>query len=159
MRWLALSTMLLLSACNADKIAQLEKQNKELAAKLEALSKQTSLDLQERCAKQARAEFRAEGGEQEPMTGLTNHYNAKLDKCFMEVTTSSGSGTGKSYVPSISRIISDAFEGKIYAEYFWRNNTGKKYWEVAPVICKVVLKTGETTFCKTTEEYEELIKQ
>src|SRR5260370_24897783 len=114
MRWLALSTMLLLSACNADRIAQLEKQNKELAAKLEAVSKQTSLDLQERCAKQARAEFKAEGNEKDQMTSFTNHYNARLDTCFMEVTSSAGSGKGKAYGPSIYRSVSDAFEGKSY---------------------------------------------
>lgn len=154
MRWLLLSAAVLLSACNVERIAQLEKQNKELAAKLEAVTKQTSLDLQERCAKQARAEFKAGDNEKEPMS-FTNHYSAKLDKCFIEVTSSADSGN----VPNTHRIVSDAFEGKVYAEYHWRNDTGKKYWEVEPFMCRVVLQTGEETFCKTTAEYEALIKQ
>ena len=158
MRWLFLSPLLFLAACNTDRIAQLEKQNKELAAKLDAVSKQTSLELQDRCAKQARTEFKGEGNDKTPMTGFVNHYNAKLDKCFMEVSSFAGSGTGKSYVPTIYRSVSDAFEGEVYAEYFWRNDTGKKYWEVAPFMCKVTLLNGEETFCKTTQEYEELIK-
>jgi hypothetical protein len=156
MRWLLLSLLLFLAACNTDRIAQLEKQNKELAAKLDAVSKRTTLELQERCAKQARAEFKGDGNDKTPMTGFVNHYNAKLDKCFMEVTNSSSSG--KSYVPTIYRSVSEAFEGKVYAEYFWRNDEGKKYWEVPPIMCKVTLLDGEERFCKTTEEYEELIK-
>jgi len=54
MRWIVFPAVILLPACNTDKIAQLEKQNKELVAKLDAVSKKTSMDLQERCAKQAR---------------------------------------------------------------------------------------------------------
>ena len=152
-------SMFLLSACNTDKLAQLEKQNKDLAAKLEAVTKQTNLDLQEKCAKQARTEFTAQGWKKEDMTSYTNHYNSKVDKCFMEVTNSSGSGTGKSYVPTVYRILSDAFEGKVYGEYFWQNGTGKKYWEVPPLMCKVTSLKGEETFCKSTEEFDELIKQ
>jgi hypothetical protein len=158
-RWVLLSGIVLLSACNADRIARLEKQNKELAAKLEAVSKKTNLDLQERCAKQSHTQFLADGNEQDLFTGYTNHYNAKLDKCFMEVTSSAGSGTGKTYVPSIYRTVYDAYEGKVYAQYYWRNATGKKLWEVPPMDCKVTSLTGDEKVCQTTEEYETLIKQ
>jgi len=77
----------------------------------------------------------------------------------MEITSSAASGKGKSYVPTVFRTVSDAFEGKVYAEYFWCNDKGKKYWEVAPFMCKVTLLNGEEKFCNTTDEYEELIKQ
>ena len=75
-----------LCGCNDTKIFQLEKQNKELTAKLDAVTKQSSLDLQEKCAKQARAEYNAQGMEKEQIAGFANHYNSTVDKCFMEIT-------------------------------------------------------------------------
>ena len=61
MRWLLLCSLLLLSGCNTEKIAQLEKENKELQARLAAQEGRNLLDLQEKCSKQARSEFNAEG--------------------------------------------------------------------------------------------------
>jgi hypothetical protein len=129
----------------------------ELNAKLDSMSKTASLDLQEKCAKQAREAFRFHGLEKEQMADFANHYNQKLNKCFVEVRN-----TDAKLMPGeiwTFRIISDAFEGKVYAEYHWRTHKGKKYWEVPPVVCKVTLVSGEERICHSSDEFDALVKQ
>ena len=154
--WFAIVGLMLLgTGCNQDKIARLEKENKELAVKLESVAKAANLDMQAKCAQQARVEF--EVWEKDPMADFTNHYNAKVNKCFVEITNMGRNQ--KPYVPAVNRIVSDAFEGKVYGEYMWMNNKGKKYWEVEPYWCKVRSLSGEETVCKSSEEFDSLIKQ
>jgi hypothetical protein len=157
MRWLLICLILCLVACDSDKIAQLEKENIELTARLASATTAANLDSQAKCAQQARAAFVLEGWSKDSSASFTNHYQLGTNKCFME-TTSMDLKT-KPYVPNSYRSVSDAFEGKVYAEYYWRNDKGKKYWEVEPFQCEITTLTGEKTVCKSTQEYERLIKQ
>src|SRR5690242_16880236 len=77
--------VLLMCACNEEKVQRLEQQNQELTGKLEALSKASNLDLQEKCAKQARSVFSEMGFNKEPLANYTNHYQQRLNKCFIAV--------------------------------------------------------------------------
>ncbi len=52
-------------------------------AKMESMSKTASFYLQEKCAKQAREEFKLYGLDKHEFAEVSNHYNAKLNKCFM----------------------------------------------------------------------------
>lgn len=142
---------------NSDRIAQLESQNRELTAKLEALTKSKTLDLQEQCAKQAREEFKFMKWDKEPLASYTNHYNAKLNKCFVEIQSTDA----KTAPPDIitNKTVSDAFEGKGYGEYIWKSDRVKKYWEVPPLQCKVTLPSGEDKFCHSSDEFDQLLKQ
>jgi hypothetical protein len=54
--------------------------------------------------------------------------------------------------------VSDAFEGKSYAEYAWKSEKGKKYWEVKPFVCKVTLPSGEKKDCASSDEFDDLVK-
>jgi hypothetical protein len=90
------------------------------------------------------------GWKKEPFAAYANHYHQKLNKCFIEIYSMK--------VPSVSMSVSDAFEGKEYAEYSWINTQGKKYWEVKPVTCKVTLLSGDEKTCGSQEEFERLIK-
>jgi hypothetical protein len=83
MRPLMLIVALWFCECNSDRITSLEKQNRELTAKLEAATKAANLDLQEKCAKGARDEF--ESQHWTGITSFTNHYRHTLNKCFIEV--------------------------------------------------------------------------
>jgi hypothetical protein len=143
--------------CNQEKLARLEKENKELAAKLDAAVKTAGLDLQQRCAQQSRAEFKEAGWGKEPMASFVNHYNSKLNKCFIEIVSM------RSYrqppIPTISKTVADAFEGKVYGEYMWINPKGDKYWEVKPFACKVTSMSGEELFCDSPEQFDSLVKQ
>ncbi|MBI3646280.1 MAG: hypothetical protein HY233_09990 [Acidobacteriales bacterium] len=82
------------------------RQVQEMNAKLESISKTTSLDLQGKCAKQAQEAFKLRYPER---ASFENHYNTKLDKCFMQVAYVDKYG--------VSVDIIDAFEGKNYAVY------------------------------------------
>ena len=126
----------------------------KLTAKLEAKARDFS--LQEKCAKQARVEFERWGYAKEAFADLTNHYNERLNKCFLALETRSADKSG-SY---INKFLADAYEGKQYAEYSWFNpsGSGQKFWEVAPDSCKVTMQSGQEITCKSSEEYDELIK-
>jgi hypothetical protein len=52
----------------------------------------------------------------------------------------------------------DAYEGKTYGEYNWHTVKDKKYWEVPPFMCKVVLPSGDDKLCTSDNEFDELIK-
>jgi hypothetical protein len=126
------------------------------------LSATANLELQEKCAKQAREQFKLDrrdyeedaakaGAAKEDYAVFTNHYNEKLNKCFM-VTESQVSGT------TTYKFLSDAFERKLYGSYNWQMVPGKKYWEVPPRTCTVTLPTGEEKICHSSDEFDELIK-
>src|SRR5260370_861449 len=126
----------------------------KLTAKLEAKTRDFS--LQEKCAKQAREEFQRLGWGKEAFADFTNHYNERLNKCYMAFQNTSTDKLG-SY---INKWLADAYEGKQYAEYSWFNlrESGKKYWEVAPDSCKVTMPSGQEITCNSSDEYDELIK-
>jgi Tfp pilus assembly protein PilV len=130
-------------------------QVRQLNAKLEeSTSKAATFDRQEKCAQQARAEYRSDGWEKRETAGFTDHFNSKLNKCFMEIEdTDVKQGT-----LITTRTLSDAFEGKVYANYIWSSDKKKKYWEVPPVQCKVTLPSGEKKLCHSSDEFDELIK-
>jgi hypothetical protein len=121
----------------------------ELNTKLEAMSNTTSLDLQEKCAKQARERFTFEGFEKRAMANFLSHYNTKLNKCFVQMASTDA----KKPPISTYMMVSDAFEGKVYAEYM------KNWNEVSPFVCKVTLLSGEERFCHSDDEFHALVKQ
>lgn len=142
-------------------VALREQQRKlqELNAKLESNSTPSvSLELQEKCARQAREEFKHEGLEGKQTAEFANHYNPKLGKCFVEVEYTDFKSGGI----FVSKTVVDAFEGRVYATYIWNNNTKKKYWEVAPLKCSVTLLSGEEKLCNSEdgpEGFNGLVKQ
>ena len=128
----------------------------KLTVKLDGASKTRDFSLQEKCAKQAREEFARWGYAKEAFADFTNHYNERLNRCFIAFQNTSADKQG-SY---INKFLADAYEGKEYAEYSWFNmsGSGMKYWEVVPDICKITMPSGQEITCKSSEEYDELIK-
>ena len=114
-----------------------------------------SLELQEKCAKQAGSEFKQEGLEAAGIAEFTNHYSAKIGRCF--VVTKNTGVTGN--VLFVHRLLVDAYEGKVYGTYEWSNNTqgGKKYWEVPPSTCSITLASGEEKKCQSDDEWNNLV--
>jgi hypothetical protein len=112
--------------------------------------------LQEKCAKRARDEFRDLGWEKDPFASFTNHYNEKLNKCFMLIENTDAKTTpGAIYT---NRGLYDAFERKSFGEYMRSTADGKKYWEAKPFVCNVTQPSGESVTCKSPDEFDELIK-
>lgn len=113
-----------------------------------------SLDLQEKCSKQARLQFNNDGWGSVKLAFFTNHYNEKLNKCFIWVTaTTFDKSTGRT---GNSQYLEDAFEGKVFGNYIWIEDKVKKYWEVPPIECDMILQTGEKKICASSDEFEEL---
>jgi hypothetical protein len=130
----------------------------ELTAKIavsEANAKSNLLDYQEKCAERARKAFNDLGYKPNDMAGYENHYNTRLNRCFVLVQN-----IDAKHLPTIwtNKNLFDAYEGKTYGEYNWHTVKDKKYWEVPPFMCKVVLPSGDDQYCKSDDEFEKLIK-
>jgi hypothetical protein len=123
----------------------------------EAQPNAVSLELQEKCSKGAQEAFKRDGFENQQLASFSNHYNEKLNKCFVQYdSTDAKTSSGTIFV---NKVVSDAFEGKVYAQYMWHSDKVKKYWEVAPVQCTVTLPSAEEKTCTSSEEFDTLVKQ
>jgi hypothetical protein len=121
-------------------------------------SKSENLDLQEKCAKQAQAQFKLDGWDKKSGGAFfSNHYNEKLNKCFMMIENAGEESSLHDGTFIDTKILLDAFEGKPYAEYIWHSDKGKKYWEVPPQLCHVWLLNGEKKTCNSSDEFDELV--
>lgn len=137
-------------------IAEQQEQLTDLKARLETRSKVSSLDLQEKCARQAYEQFRQSGWDKEPTAGFSNHYDETLNKCFVLIeNTDAKTAPGTIWT---NKTLVDAFEGKVFGTYSWHTVKNKKYWEVPPFECKAALPSGEEKICKSPAEFDELIK-
>lgn len=113
-----------------------------------------NLDLQAKCASQAKVQFMNDGWADEKMAGYTNHYNDKLNKCFIWITaTTVDKNTG---LISSSQILEDAFEGKVFGTYTWFADKVKKYGEVQPFECDMIVMNGEKVTCSSADQFEKL---
>lgn len=131
----------------------------QLTGQLANKSKLENLQLQEKCAEQAKKVFHALGYKDTQQNLDTDiyqsHYNTKLGKCFMAVeSTNITTSPGTQFT---NRILLDAFEQRAYAEYTWMSRKDKKYWEVPPTICRLIESSTNEQVCKTEDEYKAFI--
>ena len=77
----------LFAGCDGDRVAKLEKENADLKAKVEKQDEAVNYDLQEKCSKDAHAWFNENWSRDKDTILLTlvNHYDVKLNKCFILV--------------------------------------------------------------------------
>jgi hypothetical protein len=114
-----------------------------------------TLSQQKMCDEQAEKQFKIYGT---PAKGDTaneyvSHYDARANVCYMMIHRG-----GISYGnPTVSNVVSDAFEGRVYANYIWINSGKKKYWEVAPMECDVKPRGQPEIKCKSSDEFDALI--
>ena len=115
----------------------------------------STLEHQQRCSDQAHKTFKEMGfTDGSPLAAYQNHFNTKMDRCFIDVTNTAVAGP----VVVTVRNLFDAFEGREYGTYLWRNPGNKKYWEVEPSKCQVIQPSGEVTQCRSDEEFTSLSK-
>ncbi|MEW9580595.1 hypothetical protein [Paraburkholderia sp. DGU8] len=151
-----------LNAQLADEVAnngQLRGQVKQLNAQLADKSGLESLQLQERCAEQAKKVFHALGYKEVQQNlnsdSYQSHYNTRLGKCFMAIESDNRTTIpGKEF---INRVLLDAFEQREYAEYTWMSSENKKYWEVPPMNCKLMEPSTSEQICKSEDEYKAFV--
>lgn len=111
-----------------------------------------NLDLQDRCSKQAKEVFvpwdKTGGG-----TFYTSHFNQDLNRCFILVENQTdGFKAG-------NKMLSDAFEGRLYGIYTWLPQRGKLPIEVPPVSCRVTLPSGKNVDCESSADFDILVEQ
>lgn len=113
-------------------------------------------ELQERCGKQASAEFKREFGtgidstkKGKTITTFRNHYNAKLNACLYLITSNGfvADAKGKSSPPFRSQSLFDFNENHELGT-FWKREDNDK-----PLKCQVSGKA-----CRSKAEFEALIK-
>lgn len=117
-------------------------------------SKVEALGLQAKCAQQAKAEWAEMGYKANDMATYRNHYNTRLNRCFMHFESriiTDGVGWD-------NRSVVDAFEHVGYASYMWKTVPDKKFADVPPVICTVQKASGEEQVCQSRDEFDNLIK-
>jgi hypothetical protein len=121
-----------------------QRQISNLATKAKA----STLDLQEKCAKQAASLFK-EGDAQKKAAPVENHYNQRLDRCFAMVYDESiVSGT-----VILIQDLYDAFGGTNLGTFV--RSTGKNGQSTR---CFFTMLSGEEKKCSTEEEFKELVK-
>jgi hypothetical protein len=135
-------------------VRDLQRQVAEANAKFADKSRTGTLDLQAKCAEQARKDFADWGyNGKDKLADFVSHYNPKFDRCFIHIQYTYG--TEPLWT---SRVVYDAFERKGYGKYLWHTDKVRKFWEVPPVECEVPLPTGDNKTCHSDEEFTELIK-
>jgi hypothetical protein len=84
---IALAALLVCSACDTDRLNKLEKENADLKAEVAKTNAAADFNLQEKCSNAAKSWFRENWPRDKDTILLdeTNHYNSKMNKCFVEV--------------------------------------------------------------------------
>lgn len=139
----------------SERLTQLEQKVRVSTETNSKVEQVVSLENQGKCAAQAKNAFQEMGFKPSDIAGYENHYDARLGKCFILVESTD---TISPKTIMTHRTLFDAFEGRSYGEYAWRSEENKKYWEVAPFVCRVDSPTGEPQKCKTDDEFKELVK-
>lgn len=119
-----------------------------------SVAQQASLDLQEKCAKQAQTAFDKMSFQDRKLASFLNHYNVKMNRCFIETEQymiPGGPDTFWTY-----KFVTDAYEGKDFGSYVWHTDKVKKYWEVPSFQCQVTLPSGEEKLCESSDEFDDL---
>jgi hypothetical protein len=103
-------------------------------------------ELQERCAKSASDSFKKSYGNEGILTHYSNHYNKKLNKCFILIISTT-LRKSKQERPSLSKLLYDVNEQKEYASFFMLTDP------MEIVDCTVLGK-----LCYSQNEWDTLIK-
>ncbi len=157
LRMIPLGAVLLMSiGCGQDeKIANLEKQNRELKAEVEKTHATADYDLQGKCSKDAKAFFKENlaGAKDAVLLTFRNHYNKPLNKCFILVEYHYSIGEKPSWANSMT--LWDVYENLEYAKYA---ETHMIYFKPSPhTEDKVVSCESSDKKCKTGDEFNELV--
>jgi hypothetical protein len=155
---LALAVAILGAFAYSQSLATKDQQTKlaQLATAVHEKAKTGNLDLQQKCAAQAHAQYVQSGWGKDPSAGFVNHYNEKMNSCFMVISSTDTKISPGNVFMNFTLV--DAFEGKVFGNYIWRSDPVKKYWEVKPFMCDITLPSGEKKVCHSDAEFKELIK-
>jgi hypothetical protein len=137
-------------------LAKLEKDNKELHSELARQKQVVALDTQGKCGVAAKTFFK-EGFRRDKDTitlDYSNHYNASLGKCFIEITWNYRDPLQKGGAYFRVMYVYDVYEHRRYAEFTDHTEQLRGKWETSVVTCAVTRKE-----CHNRGEFENSIRQ
>jgi hypothetical protein len=145
---------------NSDRISRLEKQNHELQVEVKRGQVIADYDLQAKCSKDARTWFNENWSRDKDtvLLDFTNHYNKKLNKCFILVEyhyNSHFAGPGGSSWTN-RMTLSDVHENVEYGTFAENHYT---HWKPeVTTYDEVITCEGPPQKCKTTEEFNGFVR-
>lgn len=110
------------------------------------------LEMQAKCAAQARVAFKDMGYKPDDPVGYANHYSEKLNKCFMKVEFSGPTPPSNSLFTH--KHLLDAYEGKTYGDMFasWDETRNQPHM----MTCKVTPLSGSEQNCQDEAEFDRI---
>jgi hypothetical protein len=136
----------------SSRIRDLDQQIQTLNGQLRAQSEAANLRMQAQCADQARQTYVDLGFPKGRVAGYSNHYQVKLNRCFIHVANAEAAADGSVWN---YQTVLDAFERKEYAAYAGRVDESRPPWE--PSRCEVTLPSGKQQSCRSEAEFGELV--
>lgn len=108
------------------------------------LNAEKSLELSKKCSDQSVIAFKQLGYKIGTLDGYENHYNLKLNKCFILINSYESNYFSKSLI--------DAFELKSYAWFSQGIKKGGEYFH-----CELTVPGESNKICKTINEYDKFV--
>lgn len=155
-----LATLLITGCDIPDRMTRLEKENAELKSQIEKDHAVRDFDLTAKCSKDARAWFNENWSRDKNtiLLDFTNHYNVKLNKCFILVefhyTSTNAGQNGDSWTNDMA--LTDVYENWKYADFTENHITTwkpKYNFNKEVITCDV---QGQK--CKTGDEFNNLVR-
>ena len=151
------ATCLVLSGCDSDRIARLEKQNQELQDQLKKQQTSANLELQSKCSHDAKTWFNENWNRRDKDTTLldfTNHYNKEMNKCFIVVEYHYSIGDGRgSWMNDMT--MWDVYENARYAQFSESHIMAKDFLKVSDDVISCDPPSGNK--CKSIQEFNNAI--
>jgi hypothetical protein len=152
---------ILLVGCDLpERVSRLEKQSQDLQAEVAKVRATSDYDLQAKCSKDARVWFNENWSRDKDTVLLdySNHYNKKLNRCFISVEYHYDSNLGG---PNASLWVNDITMWDVYENNKFGNFDENHFIYFKPAIrpednvvrCEVY---GQK--CKTVDEFNNLVR-
>jgi hypothetical protein len=151
----ALAALLVCSACDTDRLNKLEKENADLKAEVAKTNAATDFELQQKCSNAAKGWFRENypGDKDTILLDQNNHFNRKMNKCFVFVEYHYTMGQTLSWYNDMT--MWDVFENSQYATFTEAHMVypfnAKRDPEQRIVTCEVA-----GVKCKTADEFNNM---
>jgi hypothetical protein len=152
---IALAVLMSIPGCDAGRVDKLEKENAELKAALAKSNAASDFELQQKCSNAAKNWFRENfpADKDTILLDQNNHYNKKMNKCFVFVEYHYTMGRDPSWYNDMT--MWDVFENSKYASFAELHTIYPFNSKLSPedkiITCEV---TG--TKCKTLAEFNNM---
>ncbi|HKW02284.1 MAG TPA: hypothetical protein VJN96_20850 [Vicinamibacterales bacterium] len=123
----AMFALALLSvSCDSQRLAKLEAENKDLRQQIDGLKRTNNLDVQAKCAKDAREFFNKDWAtgrdDKTQLLDFSNHYNESMNRCFILINYNFLMGSsGWSQTASLYDVYDHLQVGDFAALNIYRN--------------------------------------